>query len=79
VSRKGGEKNNDQIVANQIVEEKSNEQLYTLDNKPSKEQHNHAHQQQFDPQHEQFKACFKAEYHQSIPLPIRVLEDIDIE
>ncbi len=43
VSRKGGEKNNDQIVANQIVEEKSNEQLYTLDNKPSEEQHDHAH------------------------------------
>jgi hypothetical protein len=79
VSRKGGEKNNDQIVANQIVEEKSNEQLYTLDNKPCKEQHDNVHQQQFDPQHKQFKACFKAEYHQSIPLPIRVLEDIDRE
>ena len=68
-----------EIIANQIVEEKSNEQLYTLDYHPSKQQHNHAYQRQFDPQHEQFKACFKAEYHLSIPLPIRVLEDIHSE
>ncbi len=72
VARRGGEKINDKIVANQILEEKSNEQLFMLDNQPSNQQHDHAHQQQFDQQHKQFKLCFKTEYHQSMPLPTRV-------